>query len=222
MPFSCGDDTEAVALDLDVDGKLVASLILSTDDGNAAQIRANGLYVPGGAFVTSLPGGPGNGDEAYYIADDPGGIEWHLKYRATSAHLYKWEFVGGPALYDEVAAIEALDGAAVAPDYVNLDTVGPRIVIPIEGDYDIAYGAMIDGAASGTNTSAAPSLGVVPATFQYAIANYDERFESVARTVRIEALPQGTVITLQYTKEDAAEARFGHRFLTIAPVRVLG
>lgn len=222
MPFSCGNDTEAVALDLDVDGKLIASLILSTDDGNAAQIRANGLYVPGGTFEVALPGGPGNGDEVYYIASDADGVEWHLKYRATSASLYKWEFVGGAALYDEVAAIETLSGAAVAPDYVDIDTIGPRIVVPLEGDYDLEYGAMIDGAAAGTNTSAAPRFGVVPATFPYAIANYDTRFESLARAVRVTDLPAGTAIKLQYTKDDAADAQFGHRYLRVTPVRVTG
>lgn len=90
--------------------------------------------VAGGPLVTSLPGSPVDGQEAYYLADAANGIVWHLRYRAASGSAYKWEFLGGASLYAE-RMIE--DTIAVAAGSWSGAPNDPIITVPLGGDYRV-------------------------------------------------------------------------------------
>lgn len=221
MTFSCGEDTNCIALSFD-GATLTATLVISPADGNAALCTEDGLFVPGGALAEGvLPSDPVNGQQAVFVASNTEGVLWHLFYRADSPSLYKWEWLGGSELRNKVTALENFTGAAPA-GYINLpgETVGPEVTTPLEGDYIVRIEALLDGAEEGTQTSAAPKIGGVAADFDNAIANYTDRYISAARTVRLNGVNAGTLIRLQYHKASADTAHVGHRLISIRPVRV--
>jgi microcystin-dependent protein len=92
-------------------------------------------------LVTSLPSNPIDGQEVYYIADEPTGIIWHLRYRAASSSIYKWEYVGGPPI---VAQTDADQGSAggTAPHST------PILTLPRAGDYLLGFQNVVQGTAS--------------------------------------------------------------------------
>src|SRR4051812_17764974 len=93
-------------------------------------------------LVSSLPVGPVDAQEIYYLADAANGVVWHLRYRAASASTYKWEFVGGAQLIDEIATEES----GTSGTYGALTTPGPSITVPLAGDYDVTITARITAA----------------------------------------------------------------------------
>lgn len=166
----------------------------------------------------SLPGSPVDGQELYYLADTTNGVVWHLRYRSGSASAYKWEFVGGGALYSEVTTVETTTSGT----FVDLATVGPSITLPLAGDYDYDFSAL---------ESAASQTAIVGAKFgAAAVSLADEAFvtnsasgnsSSIASGQRRKlALAASTVVKLQYTVTGGATATFQQRHLAIMPVRV--
>jgi microcystin-dependent protein len=97
-------------------------------------------------FVTTLPSSPIDGTEVYYQSTTAGtgggatnsmadvGAVWHLRYRAASSSVYKWEFVGGADLNHYIAT-ENTKG--VGTGMGALATAGPIVVAPEKGDYII-------------------------------------------------------------------------------------
>lgn len=240
MSFSCGSDSDCVALDV-VAGKLVASIILSGDPGNGLECRSNGLFSPGGTSSVVLPPSPSDGEVAYFLADETYGIEWAFKYRAGASSLYKWEFIGGSYLSAYVNETDPWANAAspgFSASYIDIPggAVGPTLTVPLEGDYEIVHEAMIDGGTTGGHNVSASiersDLGSGSASFDDAIANYDTRFESLARHLEPNdgtslvgfACPAGVTFVQKYAKADTASGtcQFGHRRMMIRPVRALG
>lgn len=102
--------------------------------------------------VTSLPGSPVDGQEVYYQADAGApGIIWHLRYRAASPSLDKWECLGGAPLHASVDAAETT--AATAYTGTQPATAGPSITLPIPGTYDITVMANLATAAISGNAA---------------------------------------------------------------------
>lgn len=114
-----------------------SAAIAGTQLASAAAIKASQL--DNGSTVTSLPGTPYNGQEINFLADATAGVVWRLKYRSASAHASKWEFIGGPKLRLQSAAVLT---AAIntEPTYTSLSTV-TRIQAPLAGQYQVDYGA---------------------------------------------------------------------------------
>lgn len=86
------------------------------------------------SLVSALPGSPIDGQEVYYqnTAMGNAGIVWTFRYRAASASIHKWEFVGGPKW---VAGPSGSINFAKAEEKAL--TVGPEITIPITGTYQV-------------------------------------------------------------------------------------
>jgi hypothetical protein len=228
VAFSCGVDTPAIALNLS-GGKLAASLILSTDTGQAASIRSNGLYVPGSIASQSFPPTPNDGDEITYIADAVNGVDWRFKFRASSSSAYRWEFIGGPDFELEVNATQIWTSPNGSWGNIPGGTVGPVATVPLEGDYDIQLEAQIEGQFSGPSNppptvgpAASIQIGLNPPSFDDAICNYTGFTVSVSRSRRKPFLAANTQILMQYIANSGNPTTFGHRFLKIKPVRVLG
>jgi hypothetical protein len=106
------------------------------DGSVTADKIAAGVATP--PLVDTLPGGS-DGQEVIFqtAAMAAVGTAWHLRYRAASPLAYKWEFVGGAALYANVAgtlSMSTLGGYEDGASYVDL-------TVPASGLYDI-YGFM--------------------------------------------------------------------------------
>src|SRR4029077_6270634 len=90
-------------------------------------------------LVTSLPSPAVDGQEVYYVAEEPNGIVWHLRYRAASISSYKWECVGGPPLLAEHGA-DSVGFTAVS--YANTTPV-VVIMVPLAGVYDVEHSCVL-------------------------------------------------------------------------------
>lgn len=220
MSFPCGQDTDSIALDV-VGGQLEATLILSTQPGQSAQILSDGLFVPG-SVAGSFPPLPADGDEVTYIADSTNGVAWRFKYRAASSSPYKWEFIGGAWFENEVNTEETIAAPTGSYQDITGGTVGPSITCPLEGDYDVVLEAAIHAPSGSPVPAASIKIGASAPSINDAIYNNNGLYASVARTRRKPALPANTVLLMQYIAPTGSAATFAHRFLKGVPVRVLG
>lgn len=178
------------------------------------------------ALVTVLPAAPVDGQEIYFLADAANGVVWHLRYRAASTSAYKWEYLGGPPLYNAVAATAVITTTTGA--WSNLTgSAGPAITAPLAGDYDI------EGAAMGTwgvSANANHGLSVLAAGSYWQIAQYTETSGAVfggqqqmTGFARALAVPNGGAMTMVYANLGAGNSStpsFANRVLTATPVRV--
>lgn len=173
-------------------------------------------------LVNALPGGPVDGQEVYFRADDPNGIVWHLRYRAASASAFKWEVIGGPPLVSNVAAQEAVPVGG----YGALITAGPIVTLPLAGDYLIGLG--FEGVISATNQGAIMSylIGATAAvdadgTRLWSVTATGPRDleAAVSRFQRKNALA-AVALTAQYKPLGTTGTTCGNRFLSAVPIRV--
>jgi hypothetical protein len=177
-------------------------------------------------IVTSIPGGPTDGQIINFLADSTNGVVWQLRYRAASASTYKWEFIGGSALYAEVQTNETTTSIT----YTNLTTSGPALTLPTlpnGGDFDVTVGANI-GQNGSTATWAYMSYAIgataaVDADAAYINGNNfgSAMSASVVRTRRKTGLSSATTLTAKYHSESAGvSSAFASRYMSIVPVRV--
>jgi len=180
------------------------------------------------AIVTSLPVTPVDGQVINYLADATNGVIWRLRYRAASPSTYKWEFVGGPPLYNEVLASEQ----STALGYANLATIGPQITVPLGGDYDVLIGSAVQsvsavvagattymsyaiGATGASDTDALSVASVVPGSTGLTIIN-------LSRNRRKTGIAASTAIVAKYKITGSASYIWYHasRSMAVIPVRV--
>lgn len=110
-------------------------------DTGTAWINVSTPSSSGVPLVTSLPSSPVDGQEVYYqnaamAATANGGSVWHLRYRAGSASIYKWECVGGTPFV--TANVNDANTAGAGSSWSAQLTDGTGIVgidIPLAGDY---------------------------------------------------------------------------------------
>lgn len=164
--------------------------------------------------VTSLPVSPIDGQVVDFVADGANGVVWQLRYRAASSSTYKWERIGGAAMQAEIQTAEASPGSS----FGDCATVGPSVVLPLGGDYDISFGCEMDTDATIGASSAAPKLGSAATNGNDSIYSYPGMILSPARTIRRTGLASGATIKLQYQSPDTGTT-FGRRFLAVTPVR---
>lgn len=92
-------------------------------------------------LVANLPSSPIDGQEVYYqsVSMAANGVIWHLRYNASSASSYKWEFIGGANLTAESGTSFTKTGSSAYGDPSTGGT-GPSITAPLAGDYRITTG----------------------------------------------------------------------------------
>jgi hypothetical protein len=168
--------------------------------------------------VTSLPGTPYDGQEIIFVADSSNGSLWHLRYNASGG-TYKWEFIGGTPIGDEIQTSESTSSAS----YVDLTTVGPQVTVPLAGEYLVDTGAVMGAAATNVTISFAPKYGAVAAsiTDDVNVSTWDlfaHPFSRMARKHTIASAPM--VVKLQYASNGGTSASFSRRVLRIRPIRV--
>jgi hypothetical protein len=174
------------------------------------------------ALVTSLPVSPVDGQEIYYQspAMTTAGVLWHLRYRAAAIGAYKWEFVGGAALGQD---IDANEGTA-STVYVALPTAGPQVTVPLAGVYDIEIGARHANTTSDQIGYMSYAVGAVAAndtdSIKYVrLTSSGAVFVSSSRTRRKTVTAAGSLIAARY-RADAGTAQFIERWMRVTPINV--
>ncbi len=177
-------------------------------------------------FATTIPTSPApeDGQLIEFLADGTNGVIWQFRYRAASASTYKWEFVGGAALFSTVANAET----TASTTYADLTTVGPAVTLPTlpnGGDFDVTFGGRLSiGTGSAVNTGfmtvATPTLPADSDSVQVSTTN-DTVVESVDRTLRKTSLASAIAITAKYKAfGTSASLTAQQRYLSVVPVRV--
>jgi hypothetical protein len=174
-------------------------------------------------LVTSLPLVPRDSDEVYFLADADSGVVWHLRYRADAPSLsYRWEFVGGHALFAETTTSET----TTSTSYANLSggATGPSLTLPGAGDYRIAFGCFSTGTTAtalqfmsidlnGAGAADADGIKLQPPNVSYYASGQS------MRTIEREADEPGFTLTSKY-KTNAGTATFETRWLAATPIRI--
>lgn len=176
----------------------------------------NNALIP--AYVTSLPVSPYDGQIIYYQADATNGVIWQLRYNASSASSYKWEFIGGAPLTHIITTQESHSTVGTA----DLATAGPQKTLPLAGDYEIIWGAA-SYPSNGNLQYVSTQLFVNSVdTGRYAgfhgHSSYAPR-ASVASTHVYTGASAGWLVKLRYYSNWAG-ASWENRHLTIRPIRV--
>jgi hypothetical protein len=175
------------------------------------------------AYGTTLPASPVDGQEAILVdsVTNPT-YQWRFRYNAGSTSAYKWEFVGGASLFSSVPTQES----TASTSFTDLATVGPQIIVPRNGEYDIEASVLV---GIGTTTdwtwgnvmvydnAAGYSPTINPLGFVHPVQNYADCYDRARGAVLA-----GHTLKLMYIKQSgpAGTVIFGYRRLTVTPVRV--
>jgi hypothetical protein len=181
---------------------------------NASRAAKQVFYVTPTQFAALAPI---DGDEAYLAVDVSNGVIWHLRYNAGSASAYKWEFLGGPPMFSEVATQESYSGSGA---YVDLTTVGPSIALPRGGDYDIEIGAFMQATPGASAMRMSYAIGATAASDNDAVWVNMPSGSSVspARPRRKTGLTAVT-LTAKYLA-GLNSIQFQNRWMSVRPARI--
>jgi len=171
----------------------------------------------GGALSPTPPATPSDGQ--LWRMSPAAGIVWTFRYNAASASAFKWEFVGGPPLLNEITTQESRPSGA----YGDLATVGPQLTLARAGDYLIEHGVTMFNGTAGANL-AVPVIGAgTPDDLTAVRIDQAAGALSMAMTgsrSRIyTGLTASVVVKLQY-RANAGTVYASGRWLKITPVRV--
>lgn len=176
---------------------------------------------------TTLPATPVDGDmilfqTAAMLATTPVSTgPWLLKYRAA-ATTYKWEAVGGGVQLEHKIATSEATGSAT---YVNLATTGPTVTVPLDGFYDVRWGAIGQGSAANVLLMGLeytfPNGTVVVAIDGRSVRHGGAAgIQSSGFTRERLNCKTGTTITLKY-RTTGATGTWEQRVLEVEPVAVI-
>lgn len=168
--------------------------------------------------VTAMPATAADGTEVHYVADSTNGVVWRFRYRTASASAYKWEFIGGGALYSRVDTTQSTASTA----FTDLATVGPSITAPLAGDYSISWGARSYNTGAGTIVATGVRFGateaVAPFYYEHTPAGLNLTLDQ-AKTIVRTGIAAADVIKLRYAVASGS-GTWLNRYLEVKPVRV--
>lgn len=173
--------------------------------------------------VSVLPSTPVDGQEVYYqnatMATD--GLVWHLRYRAASASIYKWEYLGGGPYGVEIAGSCSTSSGTYGDPTSGV--VGPTLTIPLSGDYMVEQSARCSPAAVAAAYGAMSySIGPTAASDNDVAWVQTPAAAAMVATVtrrRRKTLVGAATIVTQYRTGGAATT-WADRRLSVMPVRV--
>ena len=167
-------------------------------------------------YGTTLPPSPADGQEAVLVDSITNPTyQWRFRYNAGSTSSYKWEFVGGTPLSNEIATQE---GFSYTGGYMDSPTVGPQVTVPRAGEYQIEYGGGI--VLSATNYWYYNlNIGGVQSD-QWGPYGTNGNNTVVWRKVSRRIIAAGVLVKIQYSAGLTGNMTIYNRGLHITPVRV--
>lgn len=165
------------------------------------------------------PGAPVDGDIWIATAVDANGTRWMFQYNAASGSAYKWEFIGGPAVFAEVLTSESIPAFG---SFQNLATDGPSITVARAGDYLTRCTASVYnssgsggkhcyiGSAVGNTNPTTQADAVLPTVSGCSLA-VDDKYAAVVAA---------SVLKVRYQCTLDVNTSFSFRTIAITPVRI--
>jgi hypothetical protein len=160
-----------------------------------------------------------NGYEVYLQADATNGVNWHLRYNSGSSSAQKWESIGGgPPI---IATIDAPQTNSLTT-YSDLGTVGPSIIIPRTGDYDVTQYAIYSGNDQGfiSLSGAGITVGDAEAATSGNLGFLGSAHYEVLQRRKRYSLTGGGTLKMMYRGISANPRTWSYRQLSITPVRL--
>lgn len=183
------------------------------------QEKVTSIPTTNGGYGTSLPSSPTDGME-YTLVDSTTAptYQWRLRYNASNASSYKWEFVGGSDAVVRVETSEVVNNTG----YIDLSTAGPSFTVPRAGIYTVTWGANVLG-NSGSGMYAAVKIGSAATSdaesvFGVPSGGINSSF-SLSGTKQL-TCAASDVLKLQYRQDTANANNAQRRFISVTPVRV--
>jgi hypothetical protein len=182
-------------------------------------------------FVTSLPTGF-DGQEVFFQSTTAGtgggatdtmataGAVWHLRYRSAAAGSFKWEFVGGSRTAHSIDTAEARGAAG---SFGDVATVGPSLVVPVAGTYEVLYGCRSNADNADRNLAVEIAKNGTQVEFAYVAASLsgtDGASGASANVVVELTLAASDALKLRYYTGTSTTPSFSHRRIRLLPVRV--
>jgi hypothetical protein len=170
-------------------------------------------------YTGSLPDKASDGQRIDFVADATNGAVWTLKYRVGSASAYKWEYLGGAALFasSDSAAEDVTSTTFVAP------TTKLGITLPLSGDYMIEVGDASWHTVAGAGLYHSYAIGATAAldadaaqTFQ-AVGSVDT-FEHY-RPRRKNGLAGGSLVETR-VRVSAITGKWRRPWMRVTPIRL--
>ena len=164
---------------------------------------------------------PDFGDADEVFLDNGNGVLWHLVYNSASASPYKWEFIGGNSLYQEIV------GGATITTTSYADYGGPTVTLPRAGEYDIEIGMVPTGDMPDLTTLwMSYAVGATPAVDNDSIRDAMEsgRFSgaNVSRKLR-RTISTAVALSARYKKAAASGSTTPvaeQRWISARPIRI--
>lgn len=195
------------------------------DNGRNWEIAKKLFQNQSGSVLTALPSNPIDGQEIIYLADATNGVAWHLKYYQAMTGSYKWLFIGGHPLFDEVTTQDNI--ASDTYGALTGGSTGPTVTVPLAGDYEVDIaaamwtstvngGCLMSYKIGGTNASANDAF----SHYQTIGAGTGNAVVHGTRTRRKTGLSAATILLGQYRRDNGATAQFFNRTMRVLPIRV--
>jgi len=198
--------------------------------GDLSGIGALGASAVAGGIipvVTALPAAPVDGQEIYFkVSED---TMWHLRYNATATAPYRWVYIGGAPLNNEV--VTSANETTSSTAFVALTTPGPIITLPLAGEYDIETSMLCWHSVQNGRLAMSYDIGATAALGTDGAESFAPAAGLgglVVRRVKRKTFSAPAVLTAKYATSaatmtvggTAAPAPGAHRLLRATPVRV--
>jgi hypothetical protein len=182
-------------------------------NGSLSRSQVEGLNRYAFSRGATLPEDPS--DAQFFSLELGSGIVWNFRYNLQSASTYKWEFVGGPPVYHQVAA---------AASTTSPITGGPTLTLPLAGEYLVTASCHCDTTVA---TNGRPVMSIYANGSLVSEAYTDlaqNENDELIRTRLVTLAGAGQVIEMRYRSGGGTGGQvhtFSDRFLYITPVRVV-
>ena len=170
------------------------------------------------ARVTSLPGSPTDGQEIYYVA---GSSLWHLRYNSALGGSYKWEFLGGAPLHDEIWTAESshFPGAGVWMSS-SVPANDPEITVPLAGDYDVDHAAVCNVSAGPVSMHLGVKIGATEPVIGTNSVHGSAGLTQLQQRRRITVPVALTLLKQRYYEVTSGAFTRHEAWMSVTPVRV--
>jgi hypothetical protein len=173
--------------------------------------------VPTIPYGTSLPASPADGQLAILVDSTTNpSYQWKFRYNAGSSSAYKWEFIGGPPLRNNI-----LIAGSIAVANTWTDVGGPSIC-PRAGDYLVTFQSQVQATAftSAYNIDLRAIAGVQLGGLLTFIATAAFAGTYFTSTTYFLGVAASDAVKTQGRIASAQSTTFGNPFIYITPLRV--